>query len=192
MIAIQARYTNFKELAEGIQAFATAIAVIVGGGWAFWRFLLQREGHSRIEFNVELDVLGQCGSETLADVVAVITNRGSVRHWIKDFHFDALYLGKDGPLAEREGTGHVAFRKLIARRHWVSPEWEGTFIDPGVTQRYTYVTHFPPSAAYVLIYAKFNYPDDESAFHTAQRTFKVPAFAGTGPSDPSDFSDEPR
>ncbi len=40
-----------KENSEIFKNILTSIAILIGGGWTFWRFILQREGHSKIQFN---------------------------------------------------------------------------------------------------------------------------------------------
>jgi hypothetical protein len=45
----------FKNVAESIQSIITSVALIVGGIWAAWRFVLNREGKALIE--PELDIV---------------------------------------------------------------------------------------------------------------------------------------
>jgi len=40
------------EWKEAVQALVTSVALVVGGGWALWRFVLQREGRAKIEFSL--------------------------------------------------------------------------------------------------------------------------------------------
>lgn len=40
-----------------------------------------------MEFGIELHVLGRVGNNVLVNVIAVVTNRGAVRHYLCDFWF---------------------------------------------------------------------------------------------------------
>ena len=40
------------EWKEAVQALVTSVALVVGGSWALWRFVLQREGRAKIEFSL--------------------------------------------------------------------------------------------------------------------------------------------
>jgi hypothetical protein len=166
---------NWKDLADIVKNVASAIAIVVGGGWALWRFVLQLEAHARIEFDLDLRVLGSQGERLLVEVLAIITNRGVVRHWLSDLRFDLHHLRRDQELVEGDDriNRQVLFDPLVRKRYWIPPVWRSSFIDPGVTQRYTYVTSIPADSSYLLLYAQFKYPDQESEFHTAQKTFRV-------------------
>lgn len=72
---------EWKSVAEIISNLVTALAVIAGGGWALWRFGIQREAHAKIEFGLQLNVLGRQGGSLLVEVIANVTNKGLVRQW---------------------------------------------------------------------------------------------------------------
>ena len=154
---------------------ATAVGLVIGGVWAIWKFVLKREAHAKIQFSLELNVLGELGGKLLVEAIAVVENKGLVRHDVSDFRFDLHYLPEDGKVIEGDEriNRQVLFQPVIKKRYWIPPDWIGSFVDPGVIQRYTYVTFLPKDAAYALVYAQFKYPDEKSAFHTAQRAFRV-------------------
>jgi hypothetical protein len=165
-----------KTVGNALQAFVTALAILIGGGWAFWKFLVQRESRAKIEFSLDLRVIGHLHGKILAEVVAVVVNRVLVRHWVSDFRFDVRYLTMEDQLIEdgERFNQQVFFpRCAIRKRSWFPPRWKGTFIDPGVRQEYTYVTAIPSDACFAFVYATFKYPDSESGFHTAQKTFNL-------------------
>jgi hypothetical protein len=164
-----------KSNIEFIKNFIEILAILIGGGWAFWRFILQREAHSKIQFNLDLRVLGIQKDKYIVEIIAIVENKGLVRHYINDFRFDLLYLSKEHKVIEgdRKINRQVQFIKLINKRYWIPPDWYYSFIDPGITQNYTYVTHLPIESRYALIYALFKYPDKKSGFHTAQKVFKI-------------------
>jgi len=168
-------YDELEKLAGATESFATALAIIVGGLWAVWRFILQRERYAKIEFGLELNVLGKYADKILVEAVAVVENKGLVRHWLNGFQFDLHYLPEGSELKEGDEriNYQVLFQPVIKKRYWIPPNWVKSFIDAGVIQRYTYVAHVPSNASFILLYAKFKYPDEKSEFHTAQKVFSV-------------------
>ncbi len=166
---------DWKTVAEIASNSATVAAVVVGGLWVLWKFGLQREAHAKIEFDLELKVLGFQAGSAIVEVIAKVTNRGLVRHWLSDFRFDLLYLPKNDPvtLGDKRINEQVLFQPVFKKRYWIPPDWMSTFIDPGVCQRYSYLAAAPENARFLLVFAQFKYPDAESEFHTAQRVFTV-------------------
>ena len=106
---------NLRIWAEIVRNLGTGIAILIGGGWAFWRFIIQRERHPKIEFTLDLHVLGNYDNTVLVELIAIVENKGLVRHSFKDFHFDLLYLPKGGQLesGKREANKQVLFQKEI-------------------------------------------------------------------------------
>jgi len=166
---------ELKAVAEIISKLVTALSVLVGGGWAIWKFGIHREAHAKIEFDLELNILGRQADSLLIEVIAKVTNKGLVRHWLRDFRFDLLYLPKDTPveLGDQRINQQVLFRTVFKKRYWIPPDWMSTFIDSGVSQRYTYVASAPADTRFLLVFAQFKYPDAESEFHTAQKVWAV-------------------
>ena len=166
---------EWKAIADVTSNFVTAFGIVVGGGWALWKFGIQRKAHPKIEFDLELNILGKQTESLIVEVIAKVTNKGLVRHWLRDFSFDLLYLPKDQPiqLGDERINMQVLFTPVFKKRYWIPSTWLETFIDPGICQRYTYVASAPANAVYLLVFAQFKYPDSKSAFHTAQKGWAV-------------------
>ena len=154
---------------------ATALAVVVGGGWALWKFVIRREARAKIQFSLDLNILGRLDDKWIVEAVAIVENKGLVRHNVSAFRFDLHYLPDGAKVIEGDMriNHQVLFQPVVKKRYWIPPDWMGSFVDPGVTQRYTYVTWLPADAALALLYAQFKYPGAESEFHTAQKVFGV-------------------
>ena len=60
--------TEWKDAVQAVQALVTSVALVVGGGWALWRFVLQREGRAKIEFSLALNTLGVQKDRLLVEV----------------------------------------------------------------------------------------------------------------------------
>ncbi len=166
---------------EEIKNLLTSFAILLGGIWTIWRFVLQREGNAKIQFNVDFRIVGILKNKYIVEVIAIVENKGKVRHYVNDFKFDLLYLSQDHEIEEGDKriNNQLLFEKIIDKRYWIPPSWYDSFIDAGVVQNYTYVTHVPIEAKFALVYAQFKYPAFSrlipigKTFHTAQRTFKI-------------------
>ena len=166
---------------EAIKDLLASLAILLGGAWTLWRFVLQREGNAKIQFNVDFKIIGTLKNDYIVEVIAIVENKGSVRHYVNDFKFDLLYLTEEHEIEEGDKriNNQLLFEKIIDKRYWIPPSWYNSFIDAGVVQNYTYVTHLPIEAKFALVYAQFKYPGSIKniflgrSFHTAQKTFKI-------------------
>jgi hypothetical protein len=145
---------------------------------------LYREAHPRVEFDLELRHLGRHGSGTHVEVAAVLANRGQVRHWINQFSLDLRILKSGDPVVAggTEILRQTEFpHQLLDGQPLISRSMDATFVDPGITQRYTFVTSVPADTTLVLVSARFAYRDSQSEFHTAQRAWNLEEAGGNPP-----------
>jgi len=172
MKLLEILYINYAEIVKNI---LTSVAILVGGSWTFWRFVLQREGQAKIEFNVDINVVGIHKNEFIVELTSTVQNKGLVRHYIKEFYFDLLYLSDKEEIEEGDKriNFQLLFKKIIDKRLWVPKDWYVPFIDAGVTQKFKYLTHLPVDTKFALLYTTFKHPDTKKDFHTAQKTIKV-------------------
>jgi hypothetical protein len=158
-----------------VKDLMTILAILVGAAWALHKFVQRREARAKIQFDLELSVVGRADGKLIVELVAIVENKGLVRHAVSDFIFKLFYLPKGAPI--RDGDKRIKysilFEPVIKNRPWMKDGTVYTFVDPGVVQRYRYVTHIPGDAAFALLYAEFKYPDAASDFHSAQRVFNV-------------------
>lgn len=180
----------WTSLSEIVKNSFTSAGLLAGGAWAYWKFILKREAYPKIEFDVELLVIGHQDHKTLIEIAAVVANKGSVRHWLYDFQFDLFVLSRDDKIlmGGDKINQQVFFNAAFKDKYWV-PGWEGTFIDSGVSQRYSYIASIPDTTAFVLIKSRFRYPDKESESHVAQRTWSIREKRAVEMGNPSDLSD---
>ena len=60
-------FEAFSNLAGGVESVATVAALIVGGYWAYLRFIKQRENYAFIEFTVDMNFAGKQGDGRISD-----------------------------------------------------------------------------------------------------------------------------
>jgi len=162
--------TDFKDIAQGVSAIASTLAIMLGGAWAYWKFSVQREREPRAEFDLTAEFVGKQDDKWLIEVSARLANKGKVRHPMNNATISLRYLRAGDTISESDDPRHfrqLAFPHSIGRR----PVWKDSYIDPDLEFRNSYVTWVPANATYVLLLCHFQYGEDE---WPAQRLVKVP------------------
>jgi hypothetical protein len=163
---------------QELESLAKTCAILVGGWWAYWRFVRQREAHPKIEFQVNARPLGRQGGRLLLEVSASMKNVGAVRHRTPEFTLNIRYLlGSD-----QVGSGGAAINYQTLFPHSTNEEiglsqrsfilWN-SFVEPGVTQAFTYIADVPQAATFILILSEFRYDDKARTPHSAQKVIFV-------------------
>ena len=163
---------EFKDLAAGISSGATALAVILGSGWAFLRFVLQREAHPKIEFEADVNFVRLQGDFWIVEAVAHVRNKGLVRHNIRKFTFSIRYLTAADPV-QPDQQFLVCLPHSAAKGSWLPAGWGDTFVEPGIHTRYSAPARIPKDATTVLIHGKFDYGSKD--WHTSDKLLAVPS-----------------
>ena len=167
-----------KEISEIIYNIAAAIAILIGGGWTFWKFVIQREKFPKPQFDLDLKVIGKQNKKYIIELSALLTNKSAVRLIIPKFYFSLFILEADEEidLGDDRINESVKFKKVIDQKLWLSylkNANEYTFVDSGSEQRYSFVTSLPDSATFALLQSRFEYKERASDFHSAQKCFKI-------------------
>jgi hypothetical protein len=169
-------------LAE-IESIVKIIAIIIGAIWVYFKFIRTRENHPKIEFNVDVKLLGRQDGKILIEVLAELENKGLVRHLIKKFSCNVLILKSTDSVVhgDEKINNQLLFEKYNPvnlqtdnkqeRINLIIKDWCESFIDSGIKQHYTYLTDIPDSTTFVSIYSQFYYKNND--FQTAQRTFSI-------------------
>ncbi|MGB6037163.1 MAG: hypothetical protein WBG42_12900 [Cryomorphaceae bacterium] len=162
---------------ENIESIVTISAILIGGIWAYFRFRKTREDHPKVQIELNLTLLGIEGDRCLLECEATLENKGLVRHSFKEFTFDLLHFSSTSEYKRGdERVNHqVVFEKEAVNRKvsWIPGDWNYSFVDPGIKQRYTYLADVPANSKYVLIHSQFKYKDQDSDFHSIQRAFSL-------------------
>ena len=152
--------THWSEIVENLM---TAIAILIGGGWTIYRFGIFREGHPKLQLDIELSLTGLHKDKYIIELCAIIDNKGLIRQPIKEFRFDLRALLSTTPVNIDNNwiNYQIEFSKtFILDREWVPQDpdvkWYDAFIDGGVVQKYRYVTSIPIETSYLLFYTRFS------------------------------------
>lgn len=140
------------------ESAATILALGVGAWWTYSRFISERGGVPRIQFDVEVRDHGVVGQERLVELVAIVENKGRVQHVIKDFRYGVRYLLDGEPFeVSAEIADQVRFPNIAREGSWVPPAWEYTFVEPEVSNTYSVLTSVPTASRFLLLWARFDY-----------------------------------
>lgn len=167
---------DLKDLALIVQSLVTATALIIGGIWAYRRYVVEENRFPHLETSAEIDFVGLHGDYWIVELRAVLNNKGKVQHKIEKFGFDlkALFSG-DSVNASSEWGGQIGFPHEIAKGSLLPESFAYFAIGPGVTAKYSFVTCVPKHATHVILHCWFDYCDGRGYSHTMESTAHVPA-----------------
>ena len=175
------RMASWITIVGVIESIVKTVALLIGGAWAFWRYVYQGEFKRRVEFNVDVDFIAEHRDVWLVELVASVQNKGLVTHQIENFSFKLRCIFPED--AVEEAGERANFQTNLPHKlkagTWLPNNWGNTFVRPGICTRYVFVTAVPKRAVAVVLSGHFQYPEKHS-FHTAVKLAKVPAAGDLG------------
>jgi hypothetical protein len=84
-------YESFKNLTASIQSIITSVALVGGGIWAYWRFVLNRESAQKVDVDIDVTFVIKQGDNWIVEGVALVNNPGNVRLDFKEFTYELHY-----------------------------------------------------------------------------------------------------
>jgi|HubBroStandDraft_4_1064222.scaffolds.fasta_scaffold108111_2 hypothetical protein len=164
-----------RNLAQAAQGGVTALALIVGGIWAYRKFVLGQEKYPHIETSADINFIGKHEDHWVIELIAWVENKGTAQHRMSAFEFDLYHLLADDTLEEEERFGgQVAFPHLTKKGSFIPKRYTFFFVDPGVKAKYSYITKVPAGANMLIFHWSFKYADGRGYGHTAEITKRVP------------------
>lgn len=164
---------------EEIKNVVTILAIIAAGVWTFYRFGITRERHPKLEFDLDMTILGKANDQILIELIAIIRNKGLTRQYIRDFSFSLRYLKLEDEIdtSDTNINYQVIFPNLVVKQNWVVAT-PLPFVDGGIVHRFSYIAAVPIHADVILIYSKFKDPKKSvlrrsSDIYHISKTFKV-------------------
>ena len=94
--------------------------LIVGGIWAYRKFILQQERYPHIETSADVYFIGKHEAYWVIELIAWVENKGTAQHRMSTFEFDLYHLMTEDPLQEDERFGgqtvfpHLTKKGLIS------------------------------------------------------------------------------
>jgi hypothetical protein len=144
---------------ENIKDILTIVAIIVAAIWTYYRFGITRERHPKLQFDLDLNIIGKTDTHYIIQLVAIVENKGLTRQYIKDFKFHILYYNHNMPINcdDESINKQLKFEYELKNRDWLDAELP-PFVDGGMTHKFRYITVLPIATEYVMIYSKFMDP----------------------------------
>ena len=166
-------FSEFKELAEALQAILTSLSILIGGSWIFYRFILQQERFPNINFTTDINIIGKQGDFWIVELLAVIENKGKAQHRMSKIGFDLDAIFKDDSLdLEDKWGGQINFPHRLVKGSYLQHQ-RYFFVDPGTEAKYSYLTKVPINTSYLLLHSNFTYSKRKNTTHSAEKTIKI-------------------
>ena len=87
-------------VAELIPEYLQAVAIVLAGLWAYWRFFYQQNHEPATDIGIKVERIGlQAGCQIL-EVTATLENKSLVKHKYEDFRMNMRYLLADDPVRD--------------------------------------------------------------------------------------------
>jgi len=147
----------------------TALTALV----TVWWFITQRQFAPQIEFDVDARIIKSAGGPVVAEYTLNLKNNGKVQVRLPRIGLRVRSLNR-GDQIERFDDARLKFpHKLFDLYNVLSnnKNWEFTFLEPGITQRYRVVSVVPNEAILLLVFGEFEYR--EGWEHTAEKVIEV-------------------
>jgi len=68
---------SFLSVSEAVKNWVETLAIVVGGGWAFWRFVLRRESKPALDIALTTKIIPEPGGCLLAYFDVTLTNKST-------------------------------------------------------------------------------------------------------------------
>ena len=161
--------------AKDIASIAQSFAIVVGGIWAYHRYVLEENNYPHIETSAEINFVGQQGDFWIVELIAVLNNRGKVQHKIRKFVFDLNAVFSDEKIeVNKKWGGQVDFANEVANGSFIPNDFQYFVIGPAITAKYSYVARVPKSARFLILHCSFDYVDDRGFSHSMEKTVRIP------------------
>ncbi|GET22712.1 hypothetical protein [Prolixibacter denitrificans] len=168
--------TRSETWASIFKNLTTGTGIIVGGIWTYRRFYRQREHQALIDFSVDIVFHEKLGEWWIVELNAYVENKGKVQHKMNDFKFKVESLSNhDVVELNYNYGGQVNFPTTLSEGSFLPKKAEYFFIEPGLKNKYSFITRIPASQKILLMHSWFNYyGKKEKRSHIAEVTKVVP------------------
>ena len=164
---------------QDLSSIITILALILAGAWTLYRFGIARERYPKLQFELQMHQLGTSREKHIVEFVAVITNKGIARQYIRDFKFNILTFDDSMPfdLSDPQIEQRLRFKDIGKGLNWVNSK-HPSFVDGGMSHQFTYVTALETHVRFVMIYSKFDHESNrwwmkDSEHYRISKTFAI-------------------
>ncbi|WP_138733375.1 hypothetical protein [Modestobacter excelsi] len=150
-----------SDVATILPAYIGVALLLIGGAWAYFTFLHQRQGEPATDIDVDLEFIGTQAEQHIIQVTADLENRSLVRHRYQDFILTIRYLTREDGVVDGDAPLNYQLncpRTIDSRiggekRYFANP----SYINPRQRFRHRYVTYLPHDATFAWVQCRFTY-----------------------------------
>ena len=73
------------DIIKVLPQYVQALAVVTAGGWAYWKFIYQRQKDPASDIDLDLRFVGIQDQKWIIEVTAVLENKSLVQHRYENF-----------------------------------------------------------------------------------------------------------
>ena len=134
---------------------------------------LERRHTPHIEFDIDCKFFGPHQGKYAAEFILTADNKGITKHEFTSIILRVRGIKQDAPLAywTRRYEHRVEFSEKIVEDEVKPKNWNYIFVEPGVTQRLSYITIIEAEIKYITAKAEFNY--EQYKPHSTEKMFEV-------------------
>ena len=183
---------NSKEFLELLPEYIQMFILIIGGIWAYWKFIYQRENEPATNLDIAVLFAGCQDDKWLIEVTAVLENKSLVRQTYRDQRLKIRYLlpnneikdGDNEQLHQQLNFPQSTTTLLNEEGHKMERYFVGVadtenrmnYINPKQRFNQRYITSVPKVATFIWVKVDFKF-NQKNGYHTttsSQRLFRVP------------------
>lgn len=186
---------NTVEFAKLIAEYLTPILVVVIGFWFNTRLKeldrqnerrnqiyqdkkeqrkaeIERRHEPHIEFTIATNFIGPPHGFYMAEFVIYASNKSLVQHKFREINLRVRGIRHDQtPKIWKGREPRLEFPEKLFETELKPEKWNFMFVEPGVTQLFTFITRIEESLSCITARAEFHY--DKHTPHSIERVFPV-------------------
>jgi len=168
-----------NETIKTIAAVLQVLALIVAGGWAYWKFIHQRMNEPAADIDIDLKFVGKQDGMWIIEITSFLKNQSLVRVKYEDFQVTVRYLMPEDRVEDggEKILYQLNFPRTIDERINGKKRFFGNadYLNPRQEFRHRYVTSIPENGTFVWVQCKFLFTPQKNVKMNSQRIFRVPA-----------------
>jgi len=165
-------------IASILPGYIQSLALAVGAGWAYWKFIHQRANEPATDVDIDLNFIGVQDSKRVIEIVSTLKNQSLVRMNYDRFRVRVRYLLPADNIEDGERPIHYQLkcpRTIDERIDHKERLFENVdYINPRQEFKHRYVTFVPAEATFVWIQCEFFLRSRKEVKINSQRIFGVP------------------
>jgi hypothetical protein len=167
------------ELLKILPGYIQALAVIIAGGWAYRKFIYQRQQEPATDIDIDLRFIGIQDNQWVIEVTSFLENKSLVRVSYEDFQISIRYLLPDDRVEDGDRTilHQLNFPRTIDERIKAKRFFGNVdYLNPKQQFKHRYITSIPGNATFAWVQCKFFFKIGRRKIKSnSERIFRVPA-----------------